>query len=307
MDEKGLGKRLQEMRRNAGYTQQQLCQAANLSFSTLTKIERGAIKAPSIFTIASIAKALGLGLDELLGTKTKSEGKLKQTSSGVQFVFFDVNGCLVRFYHRAFAQIARDYGVSPDLIEMAFLHYNADACRGSFSLSDFNQIIAKRLGIPSLDWLKYYLAAVEPMPGMDGVVSWASQNYGVGLLSNIMPGLLKELRQHKIIPDLDYDVIIDSSETGLIKPEPEIFELAQAKTGLSADKLLLIDDTRENVAQAESMGWHVLWFDYAQPDESVEQVKMAIDMISRGEQNASSLGASFREFAQPQPAAPGSH
>ena len=307
MDEKGLGKRLQEMRRNAGYTQQQLCQAANLSFSTLTKIERGAIKAPSIFTIASIAKALGLGLDELLGTKTKSEGKLKQTSSGVQFVFFDVNGCLVRFYHRAFAQIARDYGVSPDLIEMAFLHYNADACRGSFSLSDFNQIIAKRLGIPSLDWLKYYLAAVEPMPGMDGVVSWASQNYGVGLLSNIMPGLLKELRQHKIIPDLDYDVIIDSSETGLIKPEPEIFELAQTKTGLSADKLLLIDDTRENVAQAESMGWHVLWFDYAQPDESVEQVKMAIDMVSRGEQNASSLGASFREFAQPQPAAPGSH
>ncbi len=307
MDEKGLGKRLQEMRRNAGYTQQQLCQAANLSFSTLTKIERGAIKAPSIFTIASIAKALGLGLDELLGAKTKSEGKHKQTRSGVQFVFFDVNGCLVRFYHRAFAQIARDYGVSPDLIEMAFLHYNADACRGSFSLSDFNQIIAKRLGIPSLDWLKYYLAAVEPMPGMDGVVSWASQNYGVGLLSNIMPGLLKELRQHKIIPDLDYDVIIDSSETGLIKPEPEIFELAQAKTGLSADKLLLIDDTRENVAQAESMGWHVLWFDYAQPDESVEQVKMAIDMISRGEQNASSLGASFREFAQPQPAAPGSH
>ena len=306
MDEKGLGKRLQEMRRNAGYTQQQLCQAANLSFSTLTKIERGAIKAPSIFTIASIAKALGLGLDELLGAKTKNNAQNKQTRSGVQFVFFDVNGCLVRFYHRAFAQIARDYGVSPDLVEMAFLHYNSDACRGSLSLRDFNQIIAKRLGIPSLDWQKYYLQAVEPMPGMDEVVAWTSQNYGVGLLSNIMPGLLKELRQHKIIPDLKYDVIIDSSEIGLVKPDPAIFELARVKTGLSPDKLLLVDDTRENVAQAESMGWHVLWFDYAQPDESVEQVKMAIDMVSHGAQNASSPGASFQAFAQPQPAAHGS-
>ena len=306
MDEKGLGKRLQEMRRNGGYTQQQLCQAANLSFSTLTKIERGAIKAPSIFTVASIAQALGLGLDELLGAKTKIEGKPRQTRSGVEFIFFDVNGCLVRFYHRAFAQIARDYGVSPDLVEMAFLHYNDDACRGSLSLNDFNKIIAKRLGIPSLDWLKYYLSAVEPMPGMHEVVAWANQNYGVGLLSNIMPGLLKELRQHNIIPDLKYDVIIDSSETGLIKPESKIFELAQAKTGLSADKLLLVDDTRENVAQAESMGWHVLWFDYAQPDESVEQVRMALDMVSYGGQSASSPAVSFQASALPQLAAPGS-
>jgi HAD superfamily hydrolase (TIGR01509 family) len=280
MDEKGLGKRLQEMRRNAGLTQQQLCQVANLSFSTLTKIERGAIKAPSIFTIASIAKALGLGLDELLGNNPRITSKGKQTRSGVRFIFFDVNGCLVRFYHRAFAQIADDYGVPPDLVEMAFLHYNADVCRGSLSMSDFNQIIAKRLGIASLDWEKYYLSSVEPMPGMDEVVTWASQNYQVGLLTNIMPGQLKELRQNGIIPDLEYDVIVDSSEIGLIKPEPEIFELAQNKTGLAANELLLIDDTRENIAQAESIGWHVLWFDYAQPDESVEQVKRALDMVN---------------------------
>jgi FMN phosphatase YigB (HAD superfamily)/DNA-binding XRE family transcriptional regulator len=280
MDEKGLGKRLQEMRRKAGLTQQQLCQTANLSFSTLTKIERGAIKAPSIFTIASIAKALGLGLDELLGNNPKIATKGKQTRSGARFIFFDVNGCLVRFYHRAFAQIANDYGVPPDLVEMAFLHYNADVCRGSLSMHDFNRIIAKRLGVPSLDWEKYYLSAVEPMPGMDQVVSWASQNYQIGLLTNIMPGQLKALRQSMIIPNLEYDVIVDSSEVGLIKPEAEIFELAQSKTGLAAEDLLLIDDTRENVAQAESMGWHVLWFDYAQPDESVEQVKMALDMFS---------------------------
>ena len=59
IDEKALGRRLQEARQAAGLTQQALCQKAELSYSTLAKIERGAIKAPSIFTIQSIAAALG--------------------------------------------------------------------------------------------------------------------------------------------------------------------------------------------------------------------------------------------------------
>lgn len=286
------------MRRQAGLTQQQLCQTANLSFSTLTKIERGAIKAPSIFTIQSIAGALGMGLDELLGSIVSKTIKTKETRSGVRFIFFDVNGCMLRFYHRAFAQIARDYGVPPDLVEMAFLHYNSDACKGVLSMQDFNNLIAKRLGIESLDWLKYYLAAVEPMPGMGEVVKWACDNYGVGLLTNIMPGVLKELIRNNIIPNLNYDVIIDSSEVGLVKPDPDIFEVAASKSGQPPEKLLLVDDTRENVAQAESMGWHVLWFDYAQPDESVDQVRMALDMETKASKSEAFLEEGFPDFVQ---------
>jgi transcriptional regulator with XRE-family HTH domain len=42
--EQALGKRLQDARRAAGLTQQELCQKADLSYSTLAKIERGAIR-----------------------------------------------------------------------------------------------------------------------------------------------------------------------------------------------------------------------------------------------------------------------
>ena len=88
MDEKSLGKLLQEARQAGGLTQQQLCHQANLSFSTLTKIERGAIKSPSIFTVQSIANALGVGLDEIMGNKVSSSPKrqLLKTKSGVSFV-----------------------------------------------------------------------------------------------------------------------------------------------------------------------------------------------------------------------------
>jgi len=277
MDEKGLGKHLQKMRRQAGLTQQQLCQKANLSFSTLTKIERGAIKNPSIFTIKAIASAMNLGLDELLG-ESKTNQQHSHTKSGVEFVYFDVNGCLLRFYHRAFAQIAKDFSVPPDLVEMAFLHFNSDACKGVLTMADFNKAIADKLGIPTIDWPNYYFASIEPMPGMDEIVTWAKQHYGVGLLTNIMPGLLPALIRRKIIPDLSYDQIIDSSEVGLIKPDAEIFNLAKNRANIAANKILLIDDTRENVAVAESLGWHVLWFDYSQPIESLEQVKMALEL-----------------------------
>jgi len=280
MDEKGLGKHLQKMRRQAGLTQQQLCQKANLSFSTLTKIERGAIRNPSIFTIKAIASAMELSLDELLGDKKTTNRSLGHTRSGVEFVYFDVNGCLLRFYHRAFAQIAKDYSVPPDLVEMAFLHFNSDACKGSLTMEDFNSAVADKLAISSINWPNYYFAAVEPMPGMSEIVTWAKQHYGVGLLTNIMPGLLPMLINKKIIPDLPYDQIIDSSQIGLIKPDEAIFNLACSRANLPAEKILLIDDTRENVAVAEKLGWHVLWFDYSQPNESVDQVKMALELAN---------------------------
>src|SRR5665213_749522 len=114
MNEKGLGKRLQIARQAAGMTQQQLCQTANLSFSTLTKIERGAIKAPSIFTVQAIAGALHVSLDELIGVPSPALVRnLLKTKSGVSFIYFDVNGCLVHFYQLAFAKLPAATSATP--------------------------------------------------------------------------------------------------------------------------------------------------------------------------------------------------
>ena len=70
-----MGKRLQSVRQQAGLTQQALCEKANLSYSTLAKIERGAIKSPSIFTIESIAEALNTTLDYLIGKTNTNDTK----------------------------------------------------------------------------------------------------------------------------------------------------------------------------------------------------------------------------------------
>jgi FMN phosphatase YigB (HAD superfamily)/DNA-binding XRE family transcriptional regulator len=284
MDEKGLGKRLQTARQQAGLTQQQLCHQANLSFSTLTKIERGAIKSPSIFTVQSIAAALGLGLDELVGLSTTVKAanhsiKTNKTKSGVSFIYFDVNGCLVHFYQRAFAKISIDTGIPADIVETAYWHFNDDACRGIITMKDFNAKMAERLGVEKVDWQAAYLETIEPILQMQELLVWASERYQIGLLTNIMPGLLPAMRQAGNLPHVAYDSVVDSSEVGAIKPEIKIFEIATEKSGKSPSDILLIDDSRPNLMAAEKFGWHVLWFDDSRPDEMVDRIRTSIEPV----------------------------
>lgn len=281
MDEVGLGKSLQNARKKAGLTQQQLCQKADLSYSTLAKIERGAIKSPSIFTIQSIAGALGLTLSELIGDvvpgRSAASGK-KRSKSGVRFVYFDINGCLVRFFHRAFARLAHDTGATADIVETTFWHYNDAVCRGEMQMDEFNRLFASQIGVESVDWQKYYLEAIDPMDEMRELVSWAAEHYQVGLLSNIMPGFIDEMFDMKILPDVTYSSIIDSSKVGAIKPEPKIYEVAQEWAECEPAEILLIDDSRANLMAAERMGWHVLWFDDYRPEESVLHIRSALEL-----------------------------
>lgn len=279
LNEKNLGKRLQAARRAAGLTQQELCHQANLSYSTLAKIERGAIKAPSIFTVQTIAGVLGTSLDELLGIESARPPALpkKVSKSGVRFVYFDVNGCLVHFFQAAFTELAAKSGVQLDVIESFYWHYNDAVCRGDISLEEFNTMLAERLHLGSIDWKQYYLDAVESITEMRELLDWASQNYHIGLLTNIMPGFIDALRTRGLLPEVRYDTIVDSSQVSAIKPEPEIYKIATDRAGYKADEILFIDDSRVNLMAAEKLGWHVLWFDDYRPEESVARIRAALE------------------------------
>lgn len=276
MDERGLGKRLQTARLDAGLTQQQLCHKANLSFSTLTKIERGAIKSPSIFTVRAIANALNLSLDVLIGEGT-AQRDLKQTKTGVKFVYFDIDGCLIEVYQRAFDKLALDSGASLESVESVFWHYNDQVCRGEMSLADFNAKVAERLGLPQVRWQDYYLNNLEPIEGMQKLLVNSSQLYKVGLLTNMMPGVLNSMKHQQQIPDINYDAIVDSSAIGAVKPEQRIYDYAEKLTDLPPESILLIDDDHVNLMAAERLGWHILWFDDSHPDVAIENVKEVLE------------------------------
>lgn len=279
MDEVGLGKALQEARRKGGMTQQDLCHAAELSYSTLAKIERGAIKSPSVFTVARIAQVLNMSVDSLLGLQPAAalaSGK-KTAKSGAKFVYFDVNGCIVQFTHNAFAKMSQDYNVSVSQIQGVFWEYDLDINRGDKQVEDLNRALSELLGA-EIDWLDYYLQTTEPIGGMHELLTWAAEHYRIGLLTNSMPGFVDALRAVGKIPDVPFDVIVDSSTVKAVKPESTIYEEAIRQSGHSGKEILFVDDLQANLAAAQrQFGWNTIWFDPYRPDISIATIRQALE------------------------------
>ncbi len=277
--EKALGLRLQQARQAAGLTQQELCQRSGLSYSTLAKIERGAIKSPSIFTIQQIAGVLNTTIDTLLGDVRQEvpaaidDTSRKVSKSGISFVYFDVHGCIVQFFHRAFVAIARDTGVLPDIVETTYWHYNDAVCRGDMTVTEFNEALGVKFGVKGFDWLPYYFEAVDGIKESHELLRWAHQHYRIGLLTNIMPGILDQLIARGLVPVLANDVIIDYSEVRAIKPEQKIYEIAAGRAGCSGAEVLFVDDSRANLMAADRLDWRVMWFDDYRPKESADRIR----------------------------------
>jgi 2-haloacid dehalogenase len=60
-----------------------------------------------------------------------------------------------------------------------------------------------------------------------------------------------------------FDGMVVSGSEGAIKPDPEIYEILEQRTGLSGSDLFFIDDKEENIAAAEHRGWQTHLFDKA--------------------------------------------
>ena len=282
MDEKTLGKRLQLARKRAGLTQQELCQKAGLSYSTLAKIERGAIRSPSVFTVAHIASATSTPLEDLLDLQTRGLGSAvpadtkKRSKTGVRFVYFDVNDTLVRFFYRAFSEIANICNHPTDYVETVFWRYHDPVAVGQMSMEEFNSTFAKALGMESIDWREYYMAKIEPMPGVQELVEWVAENYEIGLYSNNLPGFTDEMIEEGKVPKVKYDAIVDSSKVGYLKPAPKMFETALQLASMEPREILLIDNDRPNLIAADKAGWQVVWFDDLDPAGSIARAKQAL-------------------------------
>lgn len=272
-----LGKVVASLRRAKNMTQDELSKKAGISYSTLAKLERGAISSPSIYTIADIAKVLGVTVDEIV-----NPNKYKMTRGNgneeIKFVYCDVNGVLVRFFQKAFTELSRDSGLNIDRIETLFWHYNDAANRGEISSPQFSAIMEKKLGLEPgvFNWEHRYMTNVEPILEMHKCLKEISKTTKVGLLSDNFPGFLNKMIANGLLPDINYSAIVESGTVKARKPEEKIYEIAEKMAQTPGKNIFFIDDSRTNLMSAERRGWRVSWFNDYQPKDSVARVKSAL-------------------------------
>ncbi|MFC1566781.1 helix-turn-helix domain-containing protein [bacterium] len=64
-----LKDQIRKYRKKNNMSQQKLAEKAKISYNAVTKIEQGAAQSPTIHTVAKIAGALHVSIDELVGKK----------------------------------------------------------------------------------------------------------------------------------------------------------------------------------------------------------------------------------------------
>ncbi|MDI6785531.1 MAG: helix-turn-helix transcriptional regulator [bacterium] len=61
-----LGKKIKSLRTKLELSQDKFARKADVPYTTLTKIETGVIKKPSVFIMAKLAKTLGVAIENLI-------------------------------------------------------------------------------------------------------------------------------------------------------------------------------------------------------------------------------------------------
>ena len=61
-----IAKNIKKYRKKLGVSQDRLSKLADVTYNTIIKIESGANTNPTIYTMTKIAKALGVGVDDLI-------------------------------------------------------------------------------------------------------------------------------------------------------------------------------------------------------------------------------------------------
>ena len=61
-----ISENIKKLRAKLGLTKDDLAKKADVKYTTLMKVESGTVNKPSVQTMAKIAKALGVSIEELL-------------------------------------------------------------------------------------------------------------------------------------------------------------------------------------------------------------------------------------------------
>lgn len=64
--ENNIGGNIKKHRTKLGLSQEDFAQKSGVKYTTLTKIESGVIKTPSVVMVGKIAKTLGVSIEELI-------------------------------------------------------------------------------------------------------------------------------------------------------------------------------------------------------------------------------------------------
>ena len=190
-------------------------------------------------------------------------------AASLEAVVFDFGGVYTPSPFTAVAEVGAALGLDPDTaVRLAFGPYDEDtdhpwhrAERGELPLATCrDEVLAASIehGV-SLDLWEVFAVMGKGMSGVRAEMVAATQRArSAGLRTGLLTNNVAEARDfwRPLLPLDDlFDDVIDSSEVGMRKPDPRIYELALANLGVSdPSAAVFLDDWPGNVVAAQTVG-----------------------------------------------------
>ncbi len=183
----------------------------------------------------------------------------------IRAVIFDLGGVLLRtpdFGPRE--RLAASLGYSRFALETLFFggQSGTAAQLGEISTQQHWEFIRQTLGLtqPGFErFLEQFWGQDEMDYALVDAICSLRPQRRTALLSNNFSDLRRWLVEKWAVADA-FDELIISSEVGILKPDPRIYQLTLSRLGVQAAEAVFVDDFLHNVEAARALGLHAVHF-----------------------------------------------
>ncbi|MDE2445606.1 MAG: HAD-IA family hydrolase [Alphaproteobacteria bacterium] len=122
----------------------------------------------------------------------------------------------------------------------------------------------------------YPLAVIRP-EALETIEKAKRQGHAMAILSNELDLFYGTQFRTKLPFLSQFDLIIDATYTGILKPDPRAYAFITDGLGLPASACVFVDDQLKNIRGGQAIGMHTVHFDVKNPAESFMQ---ALELLS---------------------------
>lgn len=182
----------------------------------------------------------------------------------VTAVAFDYGGVLTHSAFNGFAEYAAELGLPDDAL-VTFFRDDPEMGRletGQITSREFMKYVcieAERRHGQRIDMRRLGAAAAQGQvlnPEMLALVEEVGKHSTTAMLTNNVA----EAAWRETFPFHLFEIVVDSSEAGVRKPDPRIYQVLLDRLGRPAGEVAFVDDLRVNVEAAAALGIHAILF-----------------------------------------------
>lgn len=201
-----------------------------------------------------------------------------------KFIYFDVGGVAVVDFsgNDKWNQMISELGIPEEKREEfrnLWKKGEGELCIGSKSTEELAGELAEKIGFelePGYRMLDDFVARFERNAALCDLLDKIKDNYRFGLLTNMYPGMLDKIVEAKLLPDVKWDVVIDSTIVKMQKPNQDIYKYAQELTNLAPEEILFVENTEGNLIIPKELGWQTFLYNSYENEKSVRYLSEII-------------------------------